>query len=95
MTNETPTRHQSCDVRLMETDLVKLHCIQSGYGRVPPHNYERCRICSENSQGCYLVRAALQNQVDQGETQLCLSGLSINMVQDCPKQRTIPILKEP
>ena len=61
MIDENPTRHQSCDVRLMETDLVKLHCIQSGYGRVPPHNYERCRICSENSQGCYLVRAALQN----------------------------------
>ena len=79
----------------METDLVKMQCIQSGYGRVPSHKYERCRICLENSQGCYLVRAALQNQVDQGETKMCLSELSINMVQDCLKQHIIPLLKEP
>ena len=60
-----------------------MHFKQSGYGHVPFHNYHRCDICSKNNQGCSVVQATLQEQMDLGWIQdHRIRG--INMMQEAP-----------
>ena len=73
--------YQIHDVCLLGTNLVKKHYKQSGYGHVPPHNYHQCDICSKDNQGCIIVQASLQEQMDLGWIQdHRIRG--INMVQE-------------
>ena len=54
------------DVRLLGENLVKLHARQSGFGHIPSHDYHQCKVCSKSNQGCSVVQAAIQDQMNQG-----------------------------
>src|SRR4051812_35103852 len=66
LTDQHPNVIQIYDIRQIGQNLVKMHAKQAGYGHVPPHNYFTCEICPKNNQGCTVVQAALQEQMDLG-----------------------------
>ena len=62
-----------------------MHARQSGYSHILPHNYFTCDICPKNNQGCPIVQAALQEQMDLGWIQRSeFRDYQVNMVDGWP-----------
>ncbi|XP_058724226.1 uncharacterized protein LOC131595775 [Vicia villosa] len=89
--DQHPNVIQIYDIRQIGENLVKMHAKQAGYDHVPPHNYFTCEICPKNNQGCAVVQAALQEQMDLGWIQhiRVRTEHDINMVQGCPGEYKI------
>lgn len=60
-----------------------MHARQNGNGHVPPHNYFTYEICPKENQGCAVVQAALQEQMDLGWIQHTRVR-DVNVVQGFP-----------
>ena len=80
-----PGIYHIVDIRLIGENLVRMHAQQSGYGHIPPHNYFTCDICPKNNQGCPIVQATLQEEMDLGWIQRSeFRDYHVNKVDGCP-----------